>query len=359
MFKISTPKSRLQWTAARRTPRRGTTIKDIAPEAGVSIATVSKALSGGKSGMAEKTREKILEISKRLDYYPNLRARGLVAKKPEAIGIVIPRTSEFAFSNPYYAELLKGIGSRAREAGQHLLFFFAGKGNYAQLYHHRLAAGIIVLGNRMDDPLIEEAWRMKVPIVLIPGSLNQENIPSVDGDNRAGAFEAVGYLASLGHRRIAFLNGPLNSKYCVERLEGYRRALAKNGLAFQESLVLESDFSQDGAYQNMKKLLSLSPAPTAILVINDYSALGALRAAKEMSFQVPEDLPVVGFGDVPFASMLSPPLTTIREPFQRMGQEATDRLLGIIQGKRLSPKNRILPVELVIRESCAAGGRSH
>jgi len=352
-----TPKTKFPPKIAN--PRRGTTIKDIALEAGVSIATVSKALNGGKSGMAEGTREKVLEISKRLNYYPNLQARGLVAQKPGAIGIVIPRTSEFAFSNPYYAELLKGIGGRAREAGQHLLFSFAGEGDYAQLYHHRLAAGIIVLGSRADDPCIEEARRMNVPIVLIPGSRSHENIPSVDGDNRAGAFKAVSYLASLGHRQIAFLNGPLNSRYCLERLEGYRRALAKNRLAFRESLVFESDFSQDGAYRNMKKLLSLSPAPTAVLVINDYSALGALRAAKEMAYPVPETLSVVGFGDVPFASMISPPLTTVREPFQRMGQEATDMLLRSIQGKRLSPRHRVLPVDLVIRESCGAPGVRH
>ena len=339
--------------------RRSTTIKDIALEAGVSIATVSKSLNGEKTGMSKETREKVLEIARRLRYYPNLQARGLVAKRPEAIGIVIPRTAEFAFSNPYYAEILKGIGGRAREASQHLFFFLAGEESYAQLYHHRLAAGIIVLGNRMDDPLIEDAWKMKVPLVLIPGSPNQKDIPSVDGDNVWGACEAVGYLVRLGHRRIAFLNGPSNSKYCVERLEGYRKALEKNGLAFQENLVLESDFSQEGAYQTMKKLLSRCPAPTAVLVINDYSALGALRAAKEMGFQVPENLSVVGFGDVPLAPMTSPPLTTVHEPFQRMGQEATDMLLKIIQGKRLSARHRILPVELVIRESCAECGDRH
>ena len=339
--------------AINKNPRRSTTIKDIALEAGVSTATVSKSLTGEKTGMSKETREKVLEIARRLHYYPNLQARGLVAKRPEAIGIIIPQTSELAFSNPSYGERLKGIGKKANESGQYLVFSFSRGESYARLYHQSLVAGIIVLGNRIADPGIEEAWKEKVPLVLIPGDPNRQGIPSVDVDNIDGAFQAVDYLAGLGHRRIAFLNGAGDSKYSVERFIGYRKALKKYRLPYQKNLVLEADFTQQGGYTGMRTFLSMKPPPTAVLVINDLGAMGALRTAKEMACRVPEDVAIVGFGDVPFASMTAPPLTTVQEPFQRVGYEATDMLLKIIRGKRLSQNHLILPVELVIRESTA------
>lgn len=334
------------------------TIKDIALEAGVSMGTVSRAINNEK-GMGPETRERILAIAQRLNYHPNLQARGLVAKRPNALGIIIPRTPDFAFSNPYYTEVLKGIADKAREAGQYLVFSIAEEESYSRIYHHRLAAGIIVLANRFGDPWIAEAQKMEVPMVLIPGDPAREGIPSVDQDNADGSFQAINYLAALGHRRIGFLNGPPDSKYSTERFIGYRRALEKNRLPFQKELIWEFDFSQQGGYEGMKKSLSLTPPPTAVLVINDFSAMGALRAAKEKSFRVPEDVSIIGSGDVPFASMTDPPLTTVRVPYQMIGRKATETLLNIIRGKRLSRKHQILPVELVIRNSTCPPSRKN
>jgi LacI family transcriptional regulator len=328
------------------------TIKDIAEKAGVSVATVSRAING-MDGMGEDTRKRILKIAEALNYHANLWARGLVLKKGNVFEIVIPQTSEFAFSNPFYAEILKGIGKKARELGKHLLLSFAGKESYVTMYRHGLSAGIIVVGNRIDDPEITEAWKAKVPLVLIPGYPGEKGIPSIDCESSDGSSKAVDYLVSLGHRQIGFLNGPQNSKFSIERLAGYIEALKKNGLPFQKELVLESDFTQEGAYEGMKKFLSWSKVPTAVIIINDYSALGALKAAKEMGYRVPQDISIVGFGDVPFASMVTPPLTTIREPFQRMGYEAAVAIIKLIEGKRLLKNNVVFPVELIIRESTA------
>jgi LacI family transcriptional regulator len=328
------------------------TIKDIARQARVSVATVSRTLTG-KDGMSLETKERILEIAERLHYYPNLRARGLVAKRPDVLGIVIPRTSEFAFSNPFYAEVLKGIGKKAREMGQYLLFSFQEGEEYAQMFQHGLAAGIIVVANRMDDPRLQEAWRMKVPIVLIPGFPWKHEIPSVDGDSVDGSFQAIDYLARLGHERIAFLNGPPDSKYSIERLAGYRKALRKNRLPLRKEWIYEFDASQEGGHEGMRRFLSGSKPPTAVLVINDYSSMGALRAAKEMGYRVPEDISLIGYGDVPLACMTEPPLTTIRSPYQQMGHEAAGMLLDLLGGKRLAKKHLVLPVELVVRQSTA------
>ena len=328
------------------------TIKDIALEAKVSVATVSRTLTG-KGGTSEENRTRILEIAKNLNYYPNLRARGLVAKKPDVLGIVIPRTSEFAFSNPFYAEVLKGIGKKARESGHYLLFAFQGEEGYARMVQHGLAGGIIVVANRIDDPRLQEAWKMKIPIVLIPGYPWEQRIPSVDGDSFDGALKAVNYLAELGHQRIALLNGPSNSKYSIQRLAGYRRGLLRHRLPFRKDWVYEFDAAQEGGYGGMRKFLSMAEVPTAVLVINDFSAMGALWAAKEMGYRVPEDVSIIGYGDVPFAAMTDPPLTTLRAPYQEMGHQAADMLLNLIRGKRLSQRHVVLPVEFVVRHSTA------
>ena len=229
--------------------------------------------------------------------------------------------------------------------------------SYARLHEHRLAAGIIVLANRMDDPRVEDAAAKNIPMVLIPGDSVRKGIPSVDGDNRDGVFQAVGHLGSLGHRSIAFLCGPMNSKYSADRFLAFQQALAKYRLPLREEFVRSYDFSQEDAFLQMKKLLAASPPPTAVLLMNDYSAMGVLRAAKETGFQVPRDLSIIGFGDVPMASMTDPPLTTVREPFQEMGYRAADMLFKILEGKKPARRNITLPVELVIRNSTAPAGR--
>jgi len=326
------------------------TIKDIAMEAGVSIGTVSRAINGEK-GMRKDTREKILAISRQLNYLPNLQARGLVANQPNAIGIVIPKSTEVALSNPYYTEILKGIEERAKQSGLYLVLSFAHDESFVGMYQQRLAAGIIVVANRIDDRWIDEVYRAKVPLVLIPGDPSRKRIPSVDQDNVDGSVQAVRHLVALGHKRIAFINGPLDSKYSIDRLLGFRRAMEKYRLPIEKDVAINSDFGQQGGYENMKSLLLRKNRPTAVLMINDYSAIGALRAAKEMGFRVPEDLSIIGSGDIRFASMVEPALTTVKAPYREQGQKAVETLLQVMRGKRVSQRHHVLPVELVIRNS--------
>jgi DNA-binding LacI/PurR family transcriptional regulator len=328
------------------------TIKDIAREAGVSIGTVSRAINDEK-GLSPETRERILHIVRDRDYCPNLRARGLVAKRYDALGIVIPQSSEFVFANPFYSEILKGIAMEAREWGLYLLISFQGEEGYARMVQHGLAAGVIVMINPVNDPRLQDAWKMKVPMVLIPGLPWTQPIPSVDGDSPHGGFTATDYLAKLGHRRIALLNGPRHSKYSIQRLSGYGAALKKHRLPFQEDLIFEFNGTQEMAYEETRKLLAVSGVPTGLIVFNDLSAMGVLRAAKEMGYRVPKDLSIIGYGDVPLASMTDPPLTTIRVPYRRMGAEAVKMLIKTVDGQRLSKKHLVLPVELVVRQSTA------
>jgi LacI family transcriptional regulator len=227
------------------------------------------------------------------------------------------------------------------------------------MYHSRLAAGLIVLANRIDDPGIEEARRSQIPMVLIPGDPLKRDVPSVDGNNYDGIRQATEHLIQLGHREIAFLRGPMNSKYTIERLAAFRRALKRHSLPFREDWLIEYDFTPEGAYAGMKKLISLGKPPTGLLLMNDFSAVGVVRAAKELGYRVPQDVSIIGFGDIPLAAMTDPSLTTVREPFQEMGNQAADMLLKMIQGKRIGAKHIILPVELIIRKSTGAPPHDH
>ncbi|HWU40606.1 MAG TPA: LacI family DNA-binding transcriptional regulator, partial [Candidatus Acidoferrum sp.] len=253
--------------------KTATTIRDIAQKAGVSIASVSRAINR-EEGLSSATREKVLAISRQLQYYPNLQARGLVGRKPEAVGIVIPQTSKFALSNPFYNEVLKGIAAKINEQEQYLVLSFLQRENYARMYHSRLAAGLIVLANRIDDPGIEEARKSRVPLVLIPGDPLKIDVASVDSDHYDGVRRAVNHLIQLGHREIGFLRGPMNSKYTIERLDAFRRALKRHALPLREEWLVEYDFTPEGAYAGMKRLFANGRLPTGLLLMNDFSAMG-------------------------------------------------------------------------------------
>jgi DNA-binding LacI/PurR family transcriptional regulator len=327
------------------------TIKDIALRTGLSIATVSKALNGNKRGMSENTHKIILETAKRLNYHPNLQARGLISGNPFSVGLIIPRNAQTFFSNPYFNDILAGIAAKAKESNHYILFSIDGEA-YGEMYYRHLASAIVILGHRIDDTQICKIWKAGVPIVLIPGFLEKIDIPSLDIDNTNGSFKAIDYLASLGHRHIGFLNCQNHWKYHHVRLMAYLKALEKNSLSLNKNYILNFDGSQQNCYEAMKQLLSLPIPPSAVLVHNDYSAIGAIRAATEMEFRIPKDVSLIAFGDNPFTSMITPQLTTIRAPYQELGYMAMEMVLSLFNKKHyLNKKNIILPVTMVIRES--------
>jgi len=326
------------------------TLKEVALAGGVSPATVSRALSDNPA-ISHKTRERIKQIAEELHYIPNMHARGLITKKTNVLGIVITRTAEFAFSNPFYGEILKGMGRKAREKGLYLLFSFD-RQDYSSMFRLGLVQGIIVLGNRTDDPEIQHCWQKKIPMVLIPGYRGMQAIPSVGADSERAAILSVEYLEKLGHRNIAILNGLPTSRFSLDYFAGYRKAFALKHLPLRKKWVGETDFTKESAYRIMLQILSLPEKPTAVLAVSDYTALGALRAAQEMGYRVPQELSIIGRGDVPFASMTEPPLTTVRVLYDRIGEEAINMIVNISDGKLTSKKKHVLlPVELVLRQS--------
>ncbi|MCX5907042.1 MAG: LacI family DNA-binding transcriptional regulator [Deltaproteobacteria bacterium] len=305
--------------------------------------------------VSDAKREKVLSAAARMDYSPNLFAKGLVAQKSNILGIIIPQRSEFAMSNPYFPQVMRGIGKIATENGYHLLIsFLDGKSSREPLYKTNLVSGIIILGNLLEDPDIYELERRALPTVLIPGLLRESSLPSIDIDNVSAGFQAAEHLLQLGHRRIAFLNGIKNSKYSVQRLQGYQKAFQKYRLFYDENLIVETKFSEVGGYKKMAEILAGDNHPTAVICAADVVAIGALSAMKERNLRVPEQISVVSFGDIPLAGMLDTPLTSVRIPFIEIGQKACRLLIDWIKGESLAEKEVVFPVDLIIRQTTKA-----
>jgi LacI family transcriptional regulator len=214
--------------------------------------------------------------------------------------------------------------------------------------------GVIVASSSLDDPLIPNVLQCGIPLVSI-GRHPDKQVHYIDSDNIGGARMAVEHLIRLGHRRIATVTGRLALNAGQDRLEGYRQALLAHGIPVKDDLIAEGDFTERSGTTAMQRLLSTSP--TAVFAANDVMAIGALKAIRAVGMETPHDVALVGFDDIPIASMVEPSLTTVRQPIERMGSMAVDLLLNLLQSpseQETLPHRIILPTELVIRDSCGS-----
>ncbi len=329
-----------------------TTIKQIAKKAGVSYSTVSRALNG-KKGVRPKVRAAILEIAKEMEYFPHSSAKALVQNRVGVIGVVIPRTSEFAFQNPYYSHMLLGLSTVASEHDYRLMLALNKRTSYAALYHRRLVDGIVVVGNRIDDQNIPEVLEKKIPLVAVPGYPQGSGIevPSVNTENFQSIYRAVSYIINLGHRKVAFILGHMNSKYTTERLAAYKKALEDKKVPFDPRYIAESDFSRTDGFRLMGKLLDLDEPPSAVICINDSVTPGALYQIHSRGLKVPQDISVVAIGCSDHLELFQPPLTTVRTAVIQVGQAAARMLIKIIETGQCPEPNIVIPSDLIIRES--------
>ena len=327
------------------------TIADIAREAGVSRATVSLALNG-KPGVAPETRRRILEIAEKLHYQPNASARGLALQKTQTIGVIVPD-----IGSPFYAELIRGVEEEASRAGYYLMLLTtAGKPSREEMYFRLLGEqrvdGIIVLTPRGDEALLRRIQAKGFPLVVVDRDIQSaDDVVEVVVDNFHGALEAMEYLLDLGYRRIGFINGVPGLQASQDRLRGYQVALQEHGIAPDPELIVAGDFQDSGGYRAMQKLLSLEPRVEAVFAASDMMAFGAVRAIRERGLEVPQDIAVVGFDDIPVATYFDPPLTTVRQPMAKMGAIACRLLLQEIRGETILERKVTLRTELVVRAS--------
>lgn len=328
------------------------TLEDIAKHAGVSRATVSRVINGD-ANVKEQTRTRVMQVIQQNNFQPNIAARSLAAGHTNVIGLVIPAGVTAIFADPYFPLLIQGVTSACNAKDYSVMLWLAEpefeRRMIRQILHSGLLDGVVVSSMLMDDPIVQALHDSKKPFMLI-GRHPSLDVNYLDVDNFNGGREATLHLLRLGHKRVATITGPQNMIAGYDRFQGYRRALEERGVPFHPELIAESDFSEPGGYAAMRRLLPNHPP--AIFVANDMMSEGAMRALRDDGLRVPQDVAIVGYDDMPNASRLAPSLTTVRQPTNRMGSLAIDTLIDIIQNPSSNKRHIVLPVELVIRESC-------
>jgi len=330
------------------------TLKDIARRVGVSVTTVSRAL-GGYDDVAEETRQRILQAAREMGYRPHIIAQSLQRQRTNTVGFIIP-TAGPRFSDPYFTELLTGIGNEAAEHEFDLLVSTRASGAqereaYERMVGSRRVDGFLVVRTRCRDERITYLLESGFPFVAFGRSDLDSDFPYVDVDGTKGLDEATQYLIDLGHWRIAYISAPLNLMFAHYRLAGYKRALERNGLPVREEWIAIGHLTQEDGYREGLKLLDLEPAPTAIIAANDMMALGAISAVQERGLVVGRDVVVTGFDDIPLAEHSHPALTTVHQPIYQIGTIICSMLIQVIHGEELAERHILLKPTLVIRES--------
>ncbi len=328
------------------------TLKTIAEEAGLSITTVSRALAG-YNDVNEETRQRIIAIAERLGYEPNLAARHLRSKQTNTIGMIIPLA--LRFSDPFFMELLSGVGRQASEYGYDLLLSAQQPGEEELHTYRRMVAssridGMVVARTLKHDPRIEFLQAAHHPFVVF-GRSEIDDYPYIDVDGTAGMQEVIRHLVALGHRRIAIILPPRELAFTTARYEGYVQGLAEAGLSPDEAYIVESDLSQAGGHAAALRLLALAEPPTAIAACNDMMAIGAIQAITASGLEAGRDIVLTGFDDIPQATHVTPALTTVQQPIYDIGRRALDMLIQVIRHEPLDNPQVILKPKLIIRES--------
>jgi LacI family transcriptional regulator len=330
-------------------PEAQITIGDVAAAAGVSVATVSKVIND-RYGVAETTSARVRAVIDELGYTSSLVAQSLRGRRSNVIGILVSDIE------PFNAELLKGAARAIRETGYDLVVFSdCGQRDDQVGWERRSLARVSAL---TDGAILVTPSSIEVsssaPIVAVDHNVQSSTLPTVDSDNLRGAVTATEHLIRLGHRRIAFLAGRPDLESALLRERGYRCALEEAGIGYDDKLVRVGWYRAETARDAARELLLLEPRPTAIFAANDASAIETITVARSLGLDVPADLSVIGFDNVPESALCDPPLTTIDQSIQRLGEEAVRMLLGLIDDPSSRPAQVVLPTSLVERSSCRA-----
>ena len=330
-------------------------LEDIARLSGVSRSTVSRVINNSPN-VREETRQRVLKVIAEHNFAPNLAARSLVTQRTRVIGLYIPYFVSALFSDPYFPMLIQAITARANELDYDVMLWLRGQNTppthlHQRVLENRMTDGLILASTARDDTLMDELIeRGRVYVLNGRPWRHADQANYVDTANREGAQQAVEHLAQLGRRRIATITGRVDISSGYDRLLGYQDVLARLGLPQEEALVYYGDFTEHSGYLGVHKLMSAEP--DAIFVASDRMALGALRALRELGVRVPDDVALVGFDDMPFATLAEPQLTTIRQSVPRLGTLAVEGLIGLLEGTITPPYQAVLPTQLVIRASC-------
>jgi DNA-binding LacI/PurR family transcriptional regulator len=333
------------------------TIRDIARLSGFSRSTVSLVLNGDPR-ISHSTRKRIWDVIERVGYEPNCMARSLARKRSMIVAIVVPKVSAHIFSDYYFSESMSGINDTLSAHGYRMIIemvteSFLEHGMHLRLFRERQIDGMLLVGTLDTDDYVADVFENANTAVLVNSW--RPGYSCVVADNYEGARRVVSHLTSLGHTRIGFISGLDDTTVGLRRSEGCKQGLADCGLDLQEEYVGFGDFSEQSGYEAARKMLSVTHRPTAIFACNDMMAIGCIECARDMGISVPDELAVVGADDVALGSYYRPKLTTLRQPMFEIGCLATELLLGRLSGAGEWPVEKVVPTELVVRESCGTG----
>jgi LacI family transcriptional regulator len=324
----------------------------------VSVATVSRVLNDYPD-VSDETRERVLATIREMDWTPDRAARLLATGRSHTVGVILETGPGHPdLQHPFFQEVLGGLKGIVGEEGFDLLLFGAtrtrtvgsGSSFLNRARHHRVE-GVVIMGVDRNDPQVEALTRSGIPCMAIDQDFGGARTGYVSSDNVAGAAMAVGHLHELGHRRIALIGGPTDTRPGVDRLLGYRRELSRLGVESRPGWVVEGDFYPDSGYRAMRELLAGPEPPSAVFAASDLMAAGALRALEERGIRVPEDVSVLGFDDIPLASLLRPALSTVHQDGEALGRAAGEALLQMVAEPDREAPTITVPVELVVRGS--------
>lgn len=332
------------------------TLSDVAEAAGVSPTAVSRYLNN-RIELPQPTRDRIDAAIAKLNYRPNLLAKRLSTGKTEAISLVTPE-----IANPFFAELAAAIEAEAQRHG-YAVYMSSTQGDRVreidaiQRLQDQHVDGLIMMTNQPDDGTLVALLQPHHNVVVLDEDIPGVSVPRVFVENEQGAYLATRHLIEAGHRDIAIISGPPNLMSVHERLAGFSRAMTEAGLAVRPEWVMLGSYSRAFGQAAAVQLLGEAVMPSAVLACSDYIAIGVLQAMRQAAKVVPHDLSLVGFDDMPFAELVDPALTTVRQPIAEMGRIAFERLLALINKTEAEPLTR-LPVSLVVRKSVRRVGKN-
>ena len=326
-------------------------MREVAAAAGVSIATVSRVLAGG-SNVARASKERVLETIRKMDYYPNRLARGLRAGLRKLVGVIIPD-----LQNPFFPGVVHGVEEVLYAAGYTLVLGHSD--GLAEREHNHLsvlrgegAAGLILIPDNGPGANYDSLRGQDMAVVAVDRVPLGLDVDLVTSSNLEGTRDATRHMLSHGYRDIAFINGPQSVSVSLERMRGYTEALESAQVPFRESLVVHGDFRQAGGAAAMARLLDLPVPPRAVVIANNLMTLGALQTIHERHLRIPDQIAIIGFDDMPWATSLNPPLTAVAQPAEEIGRTAAQLLLNRLDEPARSVRQVVLSTRLIVRSSC-------
>ncbi|MCA9839114.1 MAG: LacI family DNA-binding transcriptional regulator [Trueperaceae bacterium] len=332
------------------------TLKDVAKKAKVSVGMASRVL-GNYGSYSERTRLQVLSAAKALDYRPNVVARSLRLGRTKAIGVVVSNIVSY-----HWTTFVRGIEAAASAQGYQVILGTTAdeaktEKDYIWALHERNVDGIVLSPSPENESMLVKLAKEEFPMVLVESDMASVNVPRINVDNRLAARRATHYLLDLGHRKIALVAGTQALPSGYDRLQGYLDALAEFNIAREESLIGYGEYRFEDAYHATRRLMSLRERPTALLVCNESMTGATLQCLKDLGIRVRDDLSLIAFDDPDWTSFFTPALTTVRTPRQEVAKLALETLLARIAdpaSERAAAVERIIPTELVVRESCKA-----